>query len=97
MPTVKMAAKKIPPVPVIGSSFIMTGEIDLATSMNLKTVIIDEVSGDEPKMSETFCLFTETDSNTHCDEDSNKILINNSDRVEFDPTELKNSLEKDDK
>jgi hypothetical protein len=48
MPTKKVAVMKTPPV--LGSRFILTGEIDLATSMNIKTVIIDE-SGDEPKIS----------------------------------------------
>jgi hypothetical protein len=47
-PKVKVVAIKAPPV--FESSFLLTGEIDLATSMNMKTVIVNE-TGDEPKMS----------------------------------------------
>jgi heme/copper-type cytochrome/quinol oxidase subunit 2 len=92
METVKVAAMKTPPV--ILSSFLMTGEIDLATSMKIKTVIVDE-SGEEPKVSKTFCLFTETDSNSVHDEDNNNILKENSDRLNLDPKKLINNPKRD--
>jgi hypothetical protein len=68
------------------SSLHMSGEfaeIDLASDMHNLIIpkIIDE-SGEEPKMSKTFTLFTDTNSNgsnSMCDEDNNNILLNTSD------------------
>jgi hypothetical protein len=83
----------------VDSSLHMCGEfaeIDLATGMNMKTIIVNE-SGEEPRVRDTLTLFTDTDSNdSTCkyDQDGINQTLIKSDRVKRKSTELNDRTEK---